>query len=194
MNKRGLLVILSGASGAGKGTVLKEYLSRHADTVVSVSVTTRTPRPGEEDGVHYLFRTRDQVQQMIAEQQFLEYAEYNGNYYGTPRGPVKEWLDKGVNVVLEIDIQGARQVMEREKDRVTVFIMPPSPETLERRLRGRGTETEEQIQNRLAIAKNEMELASLYDHVVINDDLEQAVVCLEQILTDEKQKRGMSAE
>lgn len=194
MNKRGLLVILSGASGAGKGTVLKEYLSRHNDTVISVSVTTRAPRPGEEDGVHYLFRTRDQVRQMIRDQQFLEYAEYNGNYYGTPRGPVEEWLDKGVNVVLEIDIQGARQVMDREEDRVSVFIMPPSPETLERRLRGRGTETEEQIKNRLTIAKTEMEQASLYDHVVINDDLEQAVACLEQILAEEKQKRGFTAE
>lgn len=194
MNKQGLLMIVSGASGAGKGTVLKEYLSRHNDTVVSVSVTTRAPRPGEEDGVHYLFRTKEQVREMIEAHQFLEYAEYNGNYYGTPRGPVEELLQQGKNVVLEIDIQGARQVMERESNRVTVFIMPPSAETLERRLRGRGTETEEQIQNRLAIAKTEMEQSSLYDHVVINDDLEEAVCCLEQIIAEEKQKRGMSAE
>ena len=194
MNKKGLLMIVSGASGAGKGTVLKEYLSRHADTVVSVSVTTRAPRPGEEDGVQYLFRTKDQVLEMIKEHQFLEYAEYNGNYYGTPRGPVETLLKQGKNVVLEIDIQGARQVMKRENDRVTVFIMPPSPETLEQRLRGRGTETEEQIQNRLAIAKTEMDQSSLYDHVVINDDLEQAVCCLEQIITQEKQKRGLSVE
>lgn len=194
MTKRGLLMILSGASGAGKGTVLREYLARHDDTVVSVSVTTRSPRVGEQDGVHYFFRTKEEAERMIAENQFLEHACYNGQYYGTPKEPVEQWLSEGKNVVLEIEVQGAMQVMQNAEDPVTVFIMPPSAEILEKRLRGRGSETEEQIQNRLAIAKTEMSKAPLYQHILINDDLEQAVTDLEQIIEQEKQKRGFTAE
>ena len=189
MTKRGLLMILSGASGAGKGTVLKEYLARHDDTVVSVSVTTRSPRVGEQDGVHYFFRTKEEAERMIAENRFLEHACYNGQYYGTPKEPVEQWLSEGKNVVLEIEVQGAMQVMARCEDYVSVFLTTPSMEELERRLRGRGTEEEAFIQARLEAAQREMQYVDRYQYVVLNDTVENAVSHLESIVETEKSRR-----
>lgn len=184
--ERGLLVVLSGPSGCGKGTVLAELFRRHSDTVLSVSVTTRSPRPGEEDGVQYFFRTREEFERMIRDDELLEYAEYNGNYYGTPRFAVEENRNAGRNVILEIEVQGAMQVMERESDHVSVFLGVPSMEELERRLRGRGTESEEVIRRRLDTARREVGFANRYRYFVLNDTVEQAVARLEHILEAEK--------
>lgn len=188
MNKRGMLIILSGPSGCGKGTVLKAFLEKREDTVVSVSVTTRAPRPGEEDGVHYFFRTRADFEQMIENEELLEYAEYNGNYYGTPLPPLQAWLDEGKNVVLEIEVQGAEKVMKKLPDAISMFIIPPSMENLEKRLRGRGTETEEVILGRLAAAKREFEAARLYQYIVCNDEIDNAVEQIETILKAESMR------
>lgn len=185
MNKRGMLIILSGPSGCGKGTVVKELLSRRDDTVLSVSVTTRSPRPGEVDGTHYFFRTKEQFEEMIRRDELLEYASYSGNYYGTPLPPIEEWLNAGKNVLLEIEVQGAQKVMERCPDHVSVFIAAPSLEVLEQRLRGRGTEAEEVIERRLNAAKEEMATAERYRYYVVNDEVELAVQRIETILAAE---------
>ncbi len=173
--KRGALIILSGPSGCGKGTVLAQVLAARDDTVLSVSMTTRAPRPGDVDGVHYHFRTREQFEETIAEDGLLEYAEYNGNYYGTPIGPIEQMLAAGTNVVLEIEVQGAEKVMARCPEHISIFILPPSLAELERRLRGRGTETEEVIARRMAAAVEEIRHAGSYQYVVLNDDVETAV-------------------
>lgn len=185
MSKQGKLVVFSAPSGCGKGTVLPKWLAQRDDTVVSISVTTRAPRPGEVDGVHYFFRTREQVEQMIANGELLEYAEYNGNLYGTPLPPINGWLAEGKNVVLEIEVQGADKVMQKCKNALTVFLVPPSVEELERRLRGRGTETEESIQMRLAASKKEFLAAKMYDYVVCNDVVEKAVARMDALLCNE---------
>ena len=188
MNKRGMLMILSGPSGCGKGTVLKALLQKRDDTVVSVSVTTRAPRPGGVDGVHYFFRSREEFERMIADNELLEYAEYNGNYYGTPLPPLEAWLAEGKNVVLEIEVQGAEKVMQKLPAAVSMFIIPPSVQVLEERLRGRGTETEEVILGRLAAAKREFEAARLYQYIVCNDEVDNAVEQIETILRAESMK------
>ncbi len=185
MNKEGKLIVFSGPSGCGKGTVLKEWLASRDDTVVSVSVTTRAPRVGEEDGVHYFFRTRQEVEQMVENGELLEHAEYSGNLYGTPLPPINAWLAEGKNVVLEIEVQGAETVMRKCEGALTVFIVPPSLEELERRLRGRGTETEESIAMRLAAAKKEFSAAKLYDYIVCNDTVEKAVARLDALLCND---------
>lgn len=185
MNKRGMLMILSGPSGCGKGTVLQSLLNKRDDTVVSVSVTTRAARPGEQDGVHYFFRSREEFERMIQNDELLEYAEYNGNYYGTPLPPIERWLEQGKNVVLEIEVQGAEKVMRKLPDAVSLFIVPPSMENLEQRLRGRGTETEEVILGRLAAAKREFAAAKLYQYIVCNDTVEHAVAQIETVLQAE---------
>ena len=185
MSKRGMLIVFSGPSGCGKGTDLKELLSRREDTVLSVSVTTRAPRPGEIDGVHYFFRTRAEVEEMVARDELLEYAEYNGNYYGTPKPPIEKWLDAGKNVVLEIEVQGAEKVMARCGDHVSIFVTAPSLTELEARLRGRGTETEEVIHGRLAAARSELAAADRYQYLVLNDTVEDAVKRIEAILLAE---------
>lgn len=142
---RGMLIVLSGPSGSGKGTIIKSLLSSRSDTVLSISVTTRQPRPGEIDGIHYFFRTREEFLEMISSDDLLEYAEYNGNFYGTPEESIKKWLAEGKNVLLEIEVQGAEQVMDHRSDLVSIFITIPSMEELERRLRDRGTENEDTI-------------------------------------------------
>ncbi len=185
MSKRGMLMILSGPSGCGKGTVLQSLLSKRDDTVVSVSVTTRLPRPGEQDGVHYFFRSRTDFESMIQQDELLEHAEYNGNYYGTPLPPIETWLQEGKNVVLEIEVQGAEKVMQKLPEAVSIFIVPPSMENLEQRLRGRGTETEEVILGRLAAAKREFAAAKLYQYIVCNDTVENAVAQIEAIMQAE---------
>ena len=154
MKKRGLLVVVSSPSGGGKGTILKELFRRNENLKMSVSATTRAPRPGEEHGVHYYFITKDEFKTNIENHAMLEYAEYCDNFYGTPKAPVEKWLEEGHDVVLEIEVQGGRQIKKVAPDCVSLFILPPSLKVLEKRLRGRGTETEEVIEKRLAAAKH----------------------------------------
>lgn len=174
-NKRGSLIILSGPSGSGKGSIVKHLLASRDDMVLSVSMTTRAPRPGEINGVHYLFSTKEEFEKKVAENGFLEYACYNGNYYGTPLAPIEKWLAEGKNVILEIEVQGALKVMDARDDLISLFITIPSMEELERRLRGRATETEESIRHRLDIARSELLEAHRYQYVVLNDEVEKAV-------------------
>ena len=174
-NKKGLLIIFSGPSGSGKGPIMKSLLARREDTVLSVSMTTRAPRPGEIDGYHYHFVTREEFQKTIEEDGFLEYAEYNGNFYGTPEAPIRRLLNEGKNVMLEIEVQGAEKVMDHRSDVVSIFITTPSYEELERRLRGRGTEPEEVIQKRMKTSQYELSRAFRYQYIVLNDEVEKAV-------------------
>ena len=180
---KGVLLIVSGPSGAGKSTVIGRVAQLRDDMRFSVSVTTRPPREGEKDGVHYYFRTLEQFRDMVKTDTFLEYAEYSGGSYGTPAAPVDESLADGYCVVLDIEVQGAAQVMEKRKDVVSVFLCPPSPEELERRLRGRGTDTEEKIRERLTAARREYGQVHKYDYIVINDNADQAVKELDAIIT-----------
>lgn len=186
MKKKGLLIVISAPSGGGKGTVLKELFRRNGNLRMSVSATTRAPRPGEEHGVHYYFITQDEFKQNIENGAMLEYAEYCGNFYGTPKAPVQAWLDEGYDVVLEIEVQGGRQIKAAAPDCVSVFLLPPSLEVLEKRLRGRGTETEAVIEKRLAAAREEIPCVRDYDYAVINDTVEQAVLDIKAILAAEK--------
>ncbi len=172
MKNKGLIFILSGPSGAGKGTLVKELLKFDGNEV-SVSATTRAPREGEIDGVHYHFLTVEKFNELIEQNGVLEYARYCGNYYGTPGAPIDEWLSEGKNVILEIDVQGCRQIKAKRDDVVTVFIAPPSMEVLEKRLRGRGTESDDVIARRLDAAKGELEKAGEYDYVVVNGPIEE---------------------
>lgn len=185
---RGMLIVLSGPSGSGKGTIIKSLLSSRKDTVLSISVTTRQPRPGEIDGIHYFFRTRDEFEKMISTDSLLEYANYNGNYYGTPEESIKKWLAEGKNVLLEIEVQGAEQMMDHRSDLVSIFITIPSMEELERRLRERGTENEETIRSRMAVAKRELTRAFRYDYVVLNDEVASAVKRINTIIDAEKMR------
>ncbi len=172
MSERGKLIVVSGPSGSGKGTILSEVL-KSPDYVYSVSATTRSPRKGEIDGKHYFFLARDEFEQRIAGGGFVEYAEYNGNYYGTPTEFVEHNLDEGKNVILEIEVQGAMQIKKTVPDALFVFMTPESREELEDRLRARGTEEEEVIQRRLSIADREIPSALLYDYVIFNRRGEQ---------------------
>ena len=183
---KGKTFIISGPSGVGKSTVLKELFQDRDDLYFSVSATTRPPRPGEIDGVHYHFTDVDEFRKMISEDAFLGYAEYVGNFYGTPKAPVEKWLEEGHDVVLEIEVQGGRQIKKVAPDCVSLFILPPSLKVLEKRLRGRGTETEEVIEKRLAAAADEIRCVKDYDYAVINDTVEQAVLDIEAILAAEK--------
>ena len=176
--RKGKLVVISGASGVGKGTVLGIMMKKHPELSFSVSATTRDPRPGEVDGVHYYFITRETFEDMIARGEFLEYDAHAANYYGTPRAQAEEKLEKG-SVLLDIEPKGAEQVKRADPEALLVFIMPPSVEELERRLRGRGDTPEEQITMRMERAVWEMEQRSWYDYVVVNDDAER---CAEEIL------------
>ncbi len=170
----GRLYVVSGPSGAGKGTLLARLLALRPDLWESVSATTRAPRPGEEDGVAYFFTTREAFEDEIARGGFIEYADVHGNYYGTPIAPIREHMAAGADVVLEIDVQGAFQVREKIPEARLVFIAPPSAEELERRLRGRGTDSPEAIATRLENARAEMDAARDYDVVIVNDDLKRA--------------------
>jgi len=174
----GKLIVISGASGVGKGTVLGMLMKKRDDLAFSVSATTRPPRPGETDGVHYYFVTKERFEEMIRQGEFLEYDAHAANYYGTPRAQAEEKMQRG-HVLLDIDPNGARQVKDAAPDALLVFIMPPDMQELERRLRGRGDTPEEQIRLRMGRAAWEMEQRSWYDHVVVNDDAER---CADEIL------------
>lgn len=184
MNKK--LFVISGCSGVGKGTVLKEFMTRNSEHfLVSISCTTRKPRPGEVDGVNYFFVTKDEFTRCINENKFLEYAEFAGNFYGTKKKYITQKLEEGMNVILEIETQGALKVKQQMPEAVLIFIAPPSFEELEHRLRGRHTEDEAAIQKRLHEVSIEIERSKQYDYVVVNDSIQNAVEELEKITTRE---------
>lgn len=184
---KGILMVVSGPSGCGKGTVLAEILK--SDKIFySVSATTRSPRPGETDGVNYYFLTKEKFEEMIAGSEMLEYASFCGNYYGTPRKPVEDMLEKGCHVILEIEVQGAMKIKEKCPDAVFIFILPPSLKELRRRLEKRGTESEEVIEKRLGEAAGEISQAYKYDYAVINGELSEAVDDLRSIIRAEELK------
>ena len=183
---RGLLIVISGPSGAGKGTICKSFMERNKDVVLSVSATTRSPRKGEVDGVNYHFMTKEQFKDKIKSNDFLEYAEVYDNFYGTPKSNVEELLESGKDVILEIDIQGALKVKENTEDGVFVFILPPSMEELKQRIIKRGSETEESLMKRFKSAYKEINFVSKYNYAVVNDEVETAVEKLESIITAEK--------
>ena len=182
MNNKGTLFVITGPSGAGKGTVLKQVMQSLDQLYFSVSATTRAPREGEVDGVHYHFLTKERFEELIANDRFLEYARYAENYYGTPLDPVEEHLEQGHDVILEIELQGALQVKKRLPKAVLVFIAPPSFEELESRLRGRGTEAEEVILKRLTIARQECANMDEFRYIVVNDEVESAADRLRAIM------------
>ncbi|WP_027090957.1 guanylate kinase [Cohnella thermotolerans] len=188
MNK-GLLIVLSGPSGVGKGTVCASLRRKMPDLVYSVSATTRAPRSGEQEGVNYFFKTKEQFQEMIARDALLEYAEYVGNYYGTPREFVEKTLNEGKDIILEIEVQGALKVKEKFPDGVFVFLLPPSLGELKQRIVGRGTESQDKIDHRLAVAVEEMNLLSRYDYAVVNDEIDCACARIQAIITAEHCRR-----
>ena len=190
--KKGLLIVISGASGTGKGTVCKELLARERGVAFSVSATSRAPREGEQDGREYYFRTRAEFEAMIAEGAFLEYADVYGNYYGTPLAPIEARRSAGEDILLEIDTQGALNVMERCPDGTFIFLLPPSLEELRRRITGRGTESEERLARRLAAARDEIRLGRRYRYAVLNDTVEDATARIQTILAAERLRADMN--
>jgi guanylate kinase len=181
VDRKGILIVVSGFSGSGKGTLMKELLSRYPDTyALSVSATTRRPRDGEQDGREYFFITEDEFEKMIAKEELIEYARYVKNYYGTPKEYVRKQLDAGKDVILEIEIQGALKVKEAFPDTLLLFVTPPNAEELKKRLVGRGTETMDVIESRMNRACEEAEGMGHYDYLVVNDDLE---LCVEEMHT-----------
>lgn len=187
MNK-GILCVISGPAGVGKGSVCKDYLSRYENTFLSVSATTRQPRPGEENGVSYYFKTKDEFETMIKNGDLLEYASFCDNYYGTPKKEVQNSLNEGKDIILEIEVQGALKVKEIMPEAVLIFIFPPSFEELEKRLVGRNTETPEVIEKRLLRAKEELKISMKYDYMVVNDEIELASRKIRNIIDAEKLK------
>ena len=184
--RKGMLLVISGPSGTGKGTLIERLMKEDPTLVFSVSATTRAPRPGEIDGVHYHFVTNERYDELVAENAFVEYANVHGNRYGTLRSEVYERLERGENVVLDIDVQGALNVIASEMEKVSIFILPPSMQELRSRLTGRGTETEEAIERRLHNAVWEISQKDKYQYKVINDDLESCLHTLQAIIEAEK--------
>ena len=194
MFDRGLLIVLSGPSGAGKGTICSRLRAEMPNLTYSVSMTTRQPRVGEVEGVNYFFRDKEEFEELLKEDAFLEYAKVYDNYYGTPKKHVMDLLDQGKSVLLEIDIQGAMQVKERYSDAIFIYIVPPSLTELSARLRGRATDSEEVIDKRLSLACSELALAHRYDYIVVNDDLDEATEKTASILRAESCKISRNKE
>ena len=188
MNHQGILVVVSGFSGAGKGTLMKELLKRYDNYALSISATTRAPREGETDGKEYFFVTKEQFEKMRDERKLVEYAQYVNNYYGTPKEYVEQKMAEGKDVILEIEIQGALKVKKRFPDALLLFVTPPSAEELRRRLVGRGTETLEVINARLARAAEEASGMEAYDYLLINDDLDRCVEEMHQLIQAQHNK------
>ena len=173
--ERGSLIVMSGPSGCGKGTVIQEFLKKHKDAWLSISCTSRDPRPGDVPNETYYFISRDEFEEKIEKDEFLEYAEYNGNYYGTPKEHIEEKLAKGIDVILEIEVQGALKVKEAVPEAICIFIMPPSMKELKKRLVGRKTETKEKVLGRFKAAYQEINQVTSYNYVVTNDEIKNAV-------------------
>lgn len=182
MSDRGMLAVVSGFSGAGKGTLMKRLLEKYDCYALSVSATTRAPRDGEEHGREYFFHTKEEFEELILQDALIEYARYVDNYYGTPKSYVEKQLEAGKDVILEIEIQGALKVKEKLPDTLLLFVTPPSAEELKRRLEGRGTETPEVIASRLRRASEEAKAMPLYDYILVNDDLETCVDQMHEII------------
>ena len=180
MSRRGLLVVVSGFSGSGKGTLMKLLMEKHDNYSLSISATTRSPRPGERDGVEYFFKTQEEFLQMIREDAFVEYARYVDNYYGTPKAYVEKQLAAGKDVILEIEMQGALKVKEKMPQTLLIFVTPPTAEELKRRLVSRGTESEEIVAARMAQAKEESRFMDCYDYILVNET-NQETECMERL-------------
>ncbi|MFQ3543390.1 guanylate kinase [Halobacillus rhizosphaerae] len=189
IDEKGILFILSGPSGVGKGTVRKALFDQSTDLRYSISMTTREPREGEVDGQDYFFKSREEFETLISEGQLIEHAEYVGNYYGTPREYVEKTIDEGKDVFLEIEVQGALQVRENFPQGVFIFLIPPSLEELKDRIVNRGTETADKVKNRLHAAKEEIDMMDAYDYVVVNDEIDHAVSKVQSIVVSEHCKR-----
>lgn len=181
MTEKGKLFVISGSSGVGKGTLIKKFLEKNPEVKLSISYTTRNPRPGEIDGVNYFFTTQEKFEKAVKNGEFLEWANFSGNYYGTKASYVEKCLQNGEHLILEIDTQGALQIMKKYPDAEYIFILPPSLKDLEARLRGRGTETEEAIQKRLSQVKRELEISKEFTHRIINDNIETALDELQKL-------------
>ena len=195
MNKKGILIVVSGFSGAGKGTLMKELMRKYPENyALSISATTRGPRDGEVDGREYFFLSREKFEKMIANNELIEYAKYVENYYGTPRAYVEKMLDEGKDVILEIEIQGALKVKEKFPDTLLLFVTPPSAEELKNRLVGRGTETMDVIEFRMKRAKEEALEMDRYDYLIVNDDLQECVEEMHQIIQGEHRRSFRNAE
>jgi guanylate kinase len=184
-SERGILIVLSGPSGVGKGTVCKALRGKAPEITYSVSATTRTPREGELEGVNYFFKSREEFQQLIDQDQMLEWAEYVGNLYGTPRKFVEDTLNSGKDIILEIEVQGALKVKQKFPEGVFIFLLPPSLVELESRIVGRGTESEDSIRSRMSVAVEEIRLMEHYDYAIVNDQVESACDRIQAILTAE---------
>lgn len=194
MKKKGILIVVSGFSGAGKGTLMKELLKNYDNYALSISATTRNPREGEVDGREYFFKTTEEFEKMIAQDELIEYAKYVNNYYGTPRAYVEEQLSSGKDVILEIEIQGALKVKEKFPQTLLLFVTPPSAAILKDRLVGRGTETMEVIESRMQRAAEEAEGMDAYDYLIINDDLDTCVKEMHNIITGEHNRSFRNTE
>ena len=188
MKEKGILIVVSGFSGSGKGTIMKEMMRQYDNYALSISATTRNPRPGEEDGREYFFKTVEEFEKMIAKDELIEYARYVNNYYGTPRAYVEEQLEAGKDVILEIEIQGALKVKEKFPDTLLLFVTPPTAVELRNRLVGRGTETMDVIEGRLARAVTESEGMEKYDYLIINDELDACVEEVHRIIQGEHRR------
>lgn len=185
MSEKGILVVVSGFAGSGKGTLMKALLSQYENYALSVSATTRDPRPGEVNGREYFFKTTKEFEEMIKQGEFIEYAQYVNHYYGTPKAYVKAQLDQGKDVILEIEIQGALQVKEKFPETLLLFVTPPNEKVLYERLIGRGTEDKETIALRMARAEEEAKVIHQYDYLIVNDKLEECVAAMHTIIQGE---------
>lgn len=183
---KGNLYIIAGCSGVGKGTLLNLFLQQNPNIKLSISATTRSPREGEKDGVNYFFVSKEDFKKSVDNNEFLEWAEFSGNYYGTKKSFVEKTLSQGIDLILEIEVQGAKQVKEKMPEAISIFIMPPSIEELEARLRGRHTESEEAIQKRLHQVNREIEAGKNFDYKIVNDKLEQALSDMQAIFQQER--------